>query len=217
MKRLLTTIVVGLAGVQGITWANESRPRLMVGIMVDQIRTDYLESLRDMFGPGGFKRLMENGVYLKDIEGGVVPGDAASATALIMTGEYPRYTGVTGSRVYDGASKSLKPVFYDESYLGNFTDETYSPGALRVTTLSDEISLESEGKSQVHSIAPDAASAIVMAGHTGNSAFWLNDDTGRWSSSTYYQNPPAVLQLSNYNTPIISRLDTLKWVPLRNG
>lgn len=216
MKRLLTTIVVGLAGVQGFhSLAADSRPKLVVGIVVDQLRTDYLENLKDMLGPGGFRRLMESGVYLKDIDTGVVPGDAASASAIIMTGEYPRYNGVTGEIIFDASSKSLLPIFKDEAFIGNFTDETYSPAALRVTTLSDEITIENNGKNQIHSIAPDAAQAIVLAGHTGNSAFWLNDESGRWASTTYYQNPPSPLQLKNYNNPVISTLDTLKWTPLR--
>lgn len=217
MNRLLTTLVVGLAGVQGLTLAAETRPKLVVGIVVDQLRTDYLENLKDMLGQGGFRRLMDSGLFIKDVDAGVVPGDVASASALIMTGDYPRYNGIPSKMIYDPVAKSLRPVFHDNSFIGNFTDETYSPAALLVTTLSDEISIENKGKSQVHSIAPDAAQAIVMAGHTGNSAFWLNDDSGRWASTTYYQNPPAPLQLKNYNSPLISRIDTIKWVPLRKG
>lgn len=217
MNRLLISAMVGLAGIQGITLAAESRPKLVVGIMVDQLRTDYLENLKDMLGPGGFRRLMDNGVFFRDVDYGVVPGDAASAAALIQTGTYPRYNGVTGSMVYDPASKSLKPIFTDEAYIGNFTNETYSPSALRVSTLSDEVARENKGTSRIHSIAPDAAQAISLVGHAGNSAFWINDETGRWSSTTFYPNPPATLQNRNYNSPLISRLDTMKWVPLRKG
>ena len=217
MNRLLTTIVVGLAGIQGVTLAAESRPKLVVGIMVDQLRTDYLENLKGMLSQGGFRRLMDKGLYLKDVDF-VVPGtDASSAAAIIQTGTYPRQNGVTGAYVYDPVKKSMQPVFTDETYIGNFTNETYSPGALRVTTLTDEIGVENKGKGKIHSIAPDAAQAIVLAGHTGNSAFWVNDETGRWSSTTYYTNPPATLQNRNYNSPLISRVDTMKWVPLHMG
>lgn len=217
MNRLLTTVVVALSGIQGITLAAESRPKLVVGIVVDQLRTDYLENMRDMFTSGGFRRLMDNGVFLKDVDPGVASADATSASAIIMTGNYPRYNGVTGETVYDPATKSLRPIFTDEAFIGNFTDETYSPEALRVNTLSDEISIENRGKSKVHSIAPLAGQAIVLAGHTGNSAFWLNEETGKWSSTTYYQNPPSMLPNRNYNAPLISRLDTIKWTPLRAG
>lgn len=217
MNRLFSTVVVALAGIQGLTLEAEARPKLVVGIMVDQLRTDYLDNLRDMFGPGGFRRLIDNGLYLKDIEFKSTPGDATSATAVVQTGDYPRFNGITGNTVFDASTKLRRPVFLDEAYIGNFTNETYSPAALRVTTITDELSVETDGKSRIHSIAPDAAQAIVLAGHTGNSAFWVNDETGRWSSTTYYPNPPAALQNINYNSPLVSRLDTMKWTPLRKG
>ncbi|MCH5241445.1 MAG: alkaline phosphatase family protein [Muribaculaceae bacterium] len=217
MNRLLTTVVVGLAGIQGITLAAESRPKLVVGIMVDQLRTDYLENLRDMLSSGGFRRLMESGVYFKDVDFNVPGGDATSASAIVQTGSYPKFNGVTGKMVYDPSSKTLSPVYKDINYIGNFTDETYSPGALRVSTLTDEIAVENKGMGRIHSIAPDAAQAITLAGHVANSAFWVNDETGRWSSTTYYPNPPAALQNKNYNSPLVSRLDTMKWQPLRKG
>lgn len=217
MKLLLTTVLAGLAGLQGFTLAAESRPKLVVGIMVDQLRTDYIENLREMFGPGGFRRLMEGGIYIKDVDFNVAEADAASATAILQTGAYPRQTGVTGASVYDHASKSIKPIFTDEGYIGNFTTETYSPSALRVATITDMLTVDENGKTRIHSISPDAAQAIVMAGHSANSAFWVNDETGKWSSTTYYTNPPAPLQNRNYNNPLVSRLDTMKWVPLRKG
>lgn len=217
MNRLLTTFVVGLAGIQGIALAAESRPKLVVGIVVDQLRTDYLEDLRDMLSSGGFRRLMEQGLYLKDIDFKVNPGDASMATAIIQTGAYPRQNGVTDAMVYDAAIKSLRPLFNDDEYIGNFTTEKYSPSALRVTTITDELSVEENGKSRIHSISPEAAQAIILAGHTGESAFWVNDETGRWSSTTYYTAPPATLQNRNYNNPLVSRLDTMKWVPLHKG
>ncbi|MCH5231069.1 MAG: alkaline phosphatase family protein [Muribaculaceae bacterium] len=215
MKRLLTTVMVGLAGIQGISLAAESRPKLVVGIVVDQLRTDYLENLREMFSSGGFKRLMESGVFLKDVDFNAVPGDAISASAIIQTGAYPRQNGITGSNVYDPATKSLRPIFKDDTFIGNFTSETYSPAALRVTTLSDELSVATNGSARIHSLSPEAGQAIILAGHTGNSAFWVNDESGRWSSTTYYSNPPASIQDKNYKSPLISRLDTMKWMPLR--
>lgn len=217
MNRLLTTVMVGLAGIQGIALDAAPRPKLVVGIVVDQLRTDYLENLKDMFGTGGFRRLMEQGVYFKDIDFIVPEGDATSAAAIIQTGSFPRYTGVTGSTIYDPATKTHAPLFQDAAYIGNFTDETFSPAVLRVSTLTDEISAEGKGKSKIHSIAPDAAEAIVLAGHNANSAFWVNDESGRWSSTTYYSNPATSIQNINYNSPLISRLDTMRWEPLRKG
>ena len=217
MNCLLKSFLVGLAGIQGVTLMAESRPKLVVGIMVDQLRTDYIENLRGMLSQGGFRRLMDNGVYFKDIDYMVPGGDAASASAVLQTGAYPRQNGVAGEKVFDPQSKSLKSVFHDDTYIGNFTNETYSPSSLRVTTFTDEIAVANKGKSKIHSISPNAAQAIVLAGHAGTSAFWINDETGRWSSSTYYSRPPVYLQNQNYNSPLISRLDTMRWMPLRKG
>lgn len=217
MNYLLKSIFLGLAGLQGMTLLAESRPKLVVGIMVDQLRTDYLENLKDMLSAGGFKRLMEQGVYFNDVDFKIAGGDAASATAIIQTGAYPRQNGITAASIFDQNSKSLKSVFYDDKFLGNSTSETYSPGSLRVNTLTDELSVDEKGKSRIHSIAPEAEQAIVLAGHTGNSAFWINNETGRWASTTYYSSLPTILQNKNYQDPLISRLDTMKWIPLRAG
>lgn len=217
MNRLLSTIIVGLAGIQGVSLAADSRPKLVVGIMVDQLRTDYLEDLRDILGPGGFRRLMDQGLYLKDVDFGIPGSDAAVGTAIVQTGTYPRYNGVTGAKVLDAATKTPKSIFHDGSYIGNFTNETYSPAALRVTTITDELSVAESGKTRIHSIAPDAEQAIILAGHTGNSAFWLNNESGRWSSTTYYNPAPPILTKGNYTSPLMQKLDTLKWVPLKQG
>lgn len=217
MKHILTSFMVGLAGIHGLTMEASTRPKLMVGIIVDQLRTDYLDNLKDMFTTGGFRRLMDKGIYLKDVDFIVTPGDETSASAIIQTGAYPRVTGLTGSKIYDIDSKNHISVFTDPAYIGNFTDETYSPSALRVSTLTDEIAIEGKGKSKIHSIAPNPEEAIVLAGHAGNSAFWVNDESGRWSSTTYYTNPSTSIQNRNYNNPLISRIDTLSWTPLHKG
>ena len=216
MKRLVTSVMAGLVGIHSLTVAADSRPRLLVGIIVDQLRTDYIETLQDKFGTGGFRKLIENGVYLKDLDFKVPLPDAASATAILQTGSYPRQNGITSTEIYNPSEKKAGSVLYDPAYIGNFTTDTYSPSALRVTTLTDEIALESNGKSQIHSIAPNPEEAIILSGHAGNSAFWISDETGKWSSTTYYPSQPATLQTKNYNTPLVSRLDTMKWVPFKD-
>lgn len=214
MKRLLSSVLVSLAGINCIYVSALDRPKLVVGIIIDQLRTDYLENLNDKFTSGGFKRLMDNGLYVKDIDFKIPNIDEASATAIIQTGAYPRQNGVTNAKVYDISNQKVSSTFNDTNYIGNFTEETYSPASLRVTTLSDEIALDGDGKSSIHSIAPNAESAIILAGHSGSSAFWLTDESGKWASTTYYSAPPEIAQKINYNNPLLSRLDTLKWIPI---
>ena len=215
MNRIVSSMIVGLAGIQGFTLLAESRPKLLVGIIVDQLRTDYLETLQDKFTTGGFKRLMSKGAFFKDVDFKVPNLDEAGATAILQTGSYPRQNGVAAAALYNPAEKKFTSVFQDPSYIGNFTTENYSPSSLRVSTLSDEIAIDSEGASSIHSIAPDPEVAIILSGHAGNSAFWINDDTGKWASTTYYTSQPTPLQNKNYNSPLVSRLDTMRWVPAK--
>ena len=216
MKRLFTTFMVGVAGMQVLTPEAAARPKLVVGIIVDQLRTDYLETLQDKFEPGGFRLLMDKGAYIKDLDFRIPDLDGANATAIIQTGTYPRQNGISGASVYSPSHKRIISVLNDPAYIGNFTSETYSPDAIRVTTLTDEIAMAANGSSTIHSISPNAEEAIILAGHAGNSAFWINDETGNWASTTYYKSLPSVLQNRNYNSALANRLDTMKWTPLKS-
>ncbi len=188
------------------------RPSLVVGIMVDGLNSDYLELLKGYFGEGGFKRLMRDGVTLENVEYGPSV-DRASATAMIFTGATASVNGITSAMVYDTAKKAEHSILLDASKIGNYTDETYSPAALLVSTLADEIRIDAGGTGYVYSIAPDATQAILMAGHAGNSAFWINDITGRWATTTYYKDVPTPIHARNYRIPLSKRLDTLAWTP----
>jgi hypothetical protein len=188
------------------------RPTLVVGIMVDGLREDYLELLKGYFGNDGFNRLMTQGVMLENVDYG--PGsDYASATAMIYTGTSASVNGIASATAYDAEKKISYPIVLDPSKIGNYTDETYSPAALLVSTLSDEIRIDAGGTGYVYSIAPDATQSILMSGHAGNSAFWINDVTGKWATTTYYKDVPATIQTRNYRQPLSHRLDTLVWTP----
>lgn len=214
MNRLLTSVICSLVGINTMLCADPSRPRLVVGIMVDQLRTDYIEGLQELFGEKGFRKLMKEGVLMRDVDFKVSGLDAPSATAMIYTGAYPRQTGIAAATVYDPVRQEMVPALNDASIIGNFTSETYSPAALRLSTISDEIAIDGAGVGAVYSVGPDAQQAIVMAGHAGNSAFWINDNTGRWATTTYYRDAPRVITQRNYSQPLTARLDTMVWKPV---
>lgn len=213
MNRLLTSVICGLVGINTMLSADPARPKLVVGIMVDQLRTDYIESLQNLFGEKGFKKLMREGAFLKNVDFKVNTLDCASGTAMIYTGGYPRQTGVASSMVYDPVSAGMAAALNDPSSIGNFTTETYSPAGLRLSTISDEIAIDGAGVAAVYAIAPDAQQAIIMAGHAGNSAFWINENTGKWATTTYYRDVPKVLTQRNYSNSIANRIDTMQWKP----
>lgn len=191
---------------------SSERQRLVVTIVVDQLRSDYIEMLRSCFGEGGFNRLIQDGAYLENVRFDIPNADIASATAMIFTGTYPNVNGIPASTVYNLKTKRAEKVLNDPSKIGNFTNETFSPVALQVSTITDELRLDNELNS-VYSISPDAQQAILMAGHAANSAFWISDVTGKWASSTYYKTVPTTITSRNYKMPLSARLDTMTWKP----
>ena len=181
--------------------------------MVDQLRTDYIDFLSARFGKEGFNLLKEKGLYLKNVDYNVKDLDKVSSTAIVYTGNYPSASGIPSEKVYDPASKYPKPILLDPSTLGNFTNETYSPAALRLSTISDELAVDGVGLGAIYSIAPDPMQAIIMAGHGGSSAFWISDENGKWATTTYYKEVPNTMSQRNYRTPLADRLDTMVWTP----
>lgn len=204
---------MSLVTISTIAQVETSRPKLVVGIVIDQLRTDYIESLKSLFGEKGFNRLIDNGAYLRNVDFVVAEQDAVNATAIIYTGNYPSKNGVVASSLYNPSTKKSEPVLNDANTIGNFTTETYSPRNLLFSTISDEVAIDGAGLGAVYSIALDPQQAIIMAGHAGNSAFWINDNSGKWCTTTYYKDVPQVVSQRNYNKSLASRIDTMQWKP----
>ncbi len=213
MNRLLISMICGLVTITTVTQANAARPKLVVGIVVDQLRTDYIAHLREVFGENGFKRLMDQGVMLEDVDFNVDGLDVASATAMLYTGAWPSVNGIPSARVYDPATRTYRATLTDQGVMGNFTTDTYSPAPLRLSTLSDELMVDGIGLGQVYSVAPDPSQALIMTGHAGTSAFWLDDNTGKWATTTYYKEVPRLMTRRNYDNPLSARIDTMTWRP----
>lgn len=212
ITRFVIALVASMVTVSVVAQAPSVRPRLVVGIMVDGLSEDYLELLKGYFSDNGFRRLMRDGVLLENVDYG--PGiDATAATAMIYTGATVSVNGIPASMIYDAEKRRTYSVLLDPSKIGNYTDETYSPSAIRVSTLGDEVRIDGGGIGQVHAIAPDASKAIIMAGHAGNSAFWLNEVSGRWATTTYYKDVPTAISAINFRSPLSARLDTVSWTP----
>jgi len=189
-----------------------ARPQLVLGIVVDGLRADYLELLSECFGPDGFNKLLSEGVVIDDVDYG--PGiDAAGATAMLYTGAEPAVNGIARATTYNIDRRTEEPTLFDASKIGNYTNETLSPAALRVSTLADELRIDGAGEAYAHAIAPDATRAIIMGGHAGNSAFWINDVNGQWATTTHYREVPTPVTARNYSKPLSLRIDTIRWTP----
>lgn len=211
--RIITALIASMVTFTVVAQVPAPRPKLVVGIMIDGLREDYLDLLKGYFGENGFKRLMKDGVMFDNVNYGTAV-DATAATAMIYTGSAPAVNGIPAAMVYDPENKRSYPIVLDPSKIGNYTDETYSPKPIRVSTLADEVRIDGGGFGAVHSVAPSAPQAIVLSGHAGNSAFWINDATGKWATTTHYKDVPPTMQSRNYSKPLTVRLDTLTWRPL---
>ena len=128
------------------------RPQLVVGIVVDGLEPDYIDLLRESFGKGGFNRLLERGVVIPALDYGT-PLDATGATAVLMTGATADISGIDAATRFDREALRSVPLLHDASVMGNYTDETYSPGALAVSTLADEASIAGGGVTAVYALA----------------------------------------------------------------
>lgn len=219
MRRLLITLVAFIAAATAIAShpaaaTLPARPKLVVTIIVDQLRTDYIEYLQPLMSQGGFAELKRGGLYLRDLEFQPALLDRANASALLMTGAWPADNGVTAATEWDPSALRSLSSLNDPKVLGVNTSETLSPTRLLLSTLSDELMIDGAGLSAVHSIALDPVSAIIMAGHAGTSAAWLNLTDGRWATSSYYKELPQPASNRNMRQPLSQRVDTMQWKPL---
>jgi len=215
MKKLLTSIIVVLTAAAPLQAQHASEPpKLVVGIVIDQLRGDYLNQFYEMFGEGGFKRLMREGAYYRDMKYDFPKVDQASAIATLYTGANPWYHGIVGTQRFDRVKKASLSSLYDPAYMGNFSDETVSPRNLLVSTLTDELKIATEGFGSIYSIAPDYDEALIAAGHAADGAFWIDNRNKRWATSTYYTNVPSYFDSENSKNPLSSRLESMAWTPL---
>ena len=129
-NRLITSILAAMVALSAVSQTSGGRPQLVVEIMIDQLRSDYIELLQNHFGENGFKRLTDNGACFENVDFNIDNVDVVSSTAMLLTGTYPRINGLSGEQVYDIQKRIYKKILCDPDKLGNFTSENLSPRAL---------------------------------------------------------------------------------------
>lgn len=213
-SKLVTSLMMALMVINPAVSSPSARPKLVVGIVIDQLRTDYLQYLESLFGESGFRRLMNEGLFLKQVDFNADVNDPVASTAIIYTGNYPMVNGISSSVIYDSSERREMESLSDKGSLGHFTSEALSPANLRISTISDELAIDGAGLTAIYAISPDPQQSIIMAGHAGNSALWINDNDGKWSSTAYYKDFPSFITRRNSTNPLSLRLDTLQWRPV---
>lgn len=211
--RFLTSLLamVALAGLQAQTIPEV--PKLVVGLTIDQLRMDYIEAFSAMYGERGFKRLWKEGRVYRNAEYEFVGVDKSSAVAAIYTGTNPYVNGIVANAWLDRSSLRVINCVDDPNFMGIYTSESTSSSRLKVSNLSDELMIATQGVAEVYSIAPTREMAVLSAGHTSKGAFWINDETGKWSGTTYYDNFPTWVSDYNDRQGLDFRISELTWGP----
>ena len=181
--------------------ATIDRPKLVIGLVVDQMRWDYLYRYYDRYSNGGFKRLINDGFSAENTFIPYTPTYTAVGHSSIYTGSVPAITGIVGNDWYD--PQLNRNVYCTEDTtvvsVGSTTRAgMMSPKNLLSSTITDELRLATNFKGKVIGISLKDRGSILPAGHTPNGAYWYDGQTGDWITSTYYMSQlPAWVQ--DYN------------------
>lgn len=167
----------------------QKRPKLVVGIVVDQMKMEYLYRFSDDFTENGFKRLMNNGYTFQNMHFNYMPTYTGPGHASIYTGTTPSTHGIVGNDWFNRSTGKDMYCTDDAAVktIGDGTDKegAMSPKNLLSTTITDELRLETNFKGKVIGISLKDRGAILPAGHFANWAFWYSK-TGAFISSTFY-------------------------------
>ncbi|MCX2482685.1 alkaline phosphatase PafA [Pedobacter sp. MR2016-24] len=181
--------------------ATVSRPKLVVGLVVDQMRWDYLYRYYDRYAEGGFKRMINEGFSVENTYIPYTPTYTAVGHTCIYTGSIPAITGIIGNDWYDPQLKKGVYCAEDSTVTGVGSSTPagkMSPKNLLSTTITDELRIATNFKGKVIGISLKDRGSILPAGHTPTGAYWYDGQTGDWITSTYYMNElPTWMQ--NYN------------------
>jgi predicted AlkP superfamily pyrophosphatase or phosphodiesterase len=192
MKRYITIFFSILAFVklsgQG-AYIPPDKPHLVIGIIVEELNYNQLEKFHDKLGENGIKKLINEGTYFKNASYEYLLTQSAPGHATIATGSEPSFHGITSDEWYIPLKNELLNCTKDvnvNSVGGSFESGLHSPINLLVSTFSDELAMATNRKAKIFGIGLRESSAILSAGHTANAAYWFDNTTGTWMSSSYY-------------------------------
>jgi len=217
---LLAILGVALLPVPAAASAYNGRPKLVVVIVIDQFRGDYLDRYRDQFGDSGFRFLLDHGAYFPNCNYNYANTRTAPGHATLFTGAYSNGHGIVANEWWDTKKKKMvASVEDDDTKLVGLASERgeerkpderkpdekrsgASPHNLLADTLGDELKLATQGKARVFAVSLKDRAAILPGGFAANGAYWIDPQSGAWITSTYYRNElPHWVQDFNANRP----------------
>ncbi len=182
MKKILLLLSLAAA----LLAATPKKPKLVVAIVVDQFRYDYLTRFRTEYHDG-FDRLLTQGAVFTNARYIHFPTITAVGHSTVLTGATPSVSGIVGNEWFDyGTHKSVSSVSDSETKLLGGTGDGSSPHRLLVSTVGDELKMSDGRKSRVIGVSLKDRAAILPAGHMANGAYWFDPKSGNFVSSTYY-------------------------------
>ena len=199
---------------------NRPTPKLLVGIMVDQMRPDYLTRFGPAFGPDGFNRLRREGLDCRNTHYNYIPTVTGPGHSSVYTGTTPRYHGIVGNSWYD--RRLRRDVYCTEDTTVQLVGGTSKGLGVSArnqlsTTVGDELKMTYGGRSQVLALSLKDRASALPAGHMADGAYWFDTGTGNFISSTYYV-PALPAWVSEFNAqkkPDYYRQQT--WAPLKSA
>ena len=196
MKRRALAIIIFITGIFSISGnaqqkSNQeaTKPKVVFGIVVENMRPDYIQRFWDKFQPDGFKKIYTNGTVCSNVNITQHEQNYASGTATLFTGVNPSIHGIIGKSWYDRLKNKELDCTEDNYYftVGADTEAgNASPVKLLSNTLTDNLKIVTMGKAKVFSAAMNRESAVFSAGHSADGAFWFDTESGRMISSSFY-------------------------------
>lgn len=214
MKKSLIIAFAFLLVHSGIVSAQSAKPKLVVGLVIDQMRWDYLYRYQELYSAGGFKRLLGQGYSCENTFIPYTPTYTAPGHTCIYTGSVPSVHGIVGNNWFDRNANS-SVYCTDDAAVNTIGSKTkagkMSPRSMWASTIGDELRLSNNFKSKVVAVALKDRSSILPGGHSANAAYWYDDESGKWVSSSYYmQSLPGWVNAINEKDPV-SKLMQNDW------
>lgn len=214
---LLVFTVALITGASCFASAYNAHPKLVVVIVIDQFRGDYLERYRDQFGDAGFRMLLDRGAYFANCNYNYANTRTAPGHATLFTGAYTIGHGIMANEWWNPASKNMVTSVEDDAtkLVGVNGGKTgASPHNLLADTLGDELKLATQGKARVFAVSLKDRAAVLPGGFAADGAYWIEPQRGDWITSTYYRNdlPQWVL---DFNARQINKYWSREWKDAR--
>lgn len=190
MNKYLAILIAVFASAEAQAQTVKSVPRLVVNIMIDELRSEILDKYRSIYSTEGFNKLQKEGISYANAEYSFPQLNHAACIASFVTGASPKYHNIVGSEWFDRQNLRIQNCVTN-------TKGLVTPAQLGVSTIADELKISTLGKGLVYSIGKNKEDAVLAGGHAADAAYWYTENIG-WQSSSYYSEN-SLKWISSYN------------------